>query len=121
MQHTEDDEAPSDDEIGNESNAQGQAQYPDAPLQKPQAKPIFLPQELCPGVAQGEGEADEEEKERGSDASHCQPEAEGYINIVDCKIVEIEDQVVENHEEDCHSSQQIHLQETDRRGLDHYN
>ena len=71
-------------------------------------------------MAQGEGEADKEEKERGSGAGHRQPEAGGDINIVDCKIVEIEYQMVENHEEDGHSSQQVHLPETDRRALDQF-
>ena len=107
MQHSKDDEAPSDEEIGNEGYSQGQAQYPGTSLHEPQAKPIFLPQELCPRVAQGEGEADEEEKERGCGAGHRQPEAGGYINIVDGKIVEIEYQMVENHEDD------------GRRALDH--
>jgi len=53
-------------------------------------------------VAQGEGEADEEEEERGGGAGHRQPEAGGYINIVDCKIIEIEYQMVEDHEDDGH-------------------
>lgn len=120
MQHSKDDESFADEEIGNDGNAQGQAQYPGAPLQKPQAKPIFLPQELCPRVAQGEGESDEEEKERGGEAGHCQPEAGRDIDIVDGEIVQIEDQMVEDHEEDGPASQEIHLPETDRRALDHF-
>jgi len=70
-------------------------------------------------VAQGEGEADEEEKERGAEAGYSQPEAGGDINIVYGKIVEIEDQMVEDHQDDGAAPQQVHLPETDRRALDH--
>jgi len=120
VQHSEYDEPSADEEIGDDGYAQGQAQYPDAPLQEAREISIFLPQQPGPGVTQGEGEADEEEKERGGGAGHCQPEAGGDINIVDGEIVEVEDQMVEDHEDDGHASQQVHLPETDRRALDHF-
>ena len=113
MQHSEDDEALSYENVGDQSYANCQAEYPEAPLHKPVAKSVFLPQKPCPGVAEGEGDPNQQEEERGRESSQIEPESRGYFDLLDAKIVEVKDQMKENHQDDGHSSQEVDLPESD--------
>ena len=113
MQHSENDEAFSDEEIGDQCHAHCQAEYPEAPFHKPQAKSIFLPQKPCPGVAEGERDPNQQEEEQGSEASQIEPESRCYIDLSDSKIIEVKDHMEENHQGDGHSPQEVHLPESD--------
>ena len=55
-EHSEDDEAFSDEEIGCKSYPHRQAQYREAPLQEMDAKAVFSAHYHGPGVAKGEGD-----------------------------------------------------------------
>ena len=77
------------------------------------AKSVFSAHDHGPGVAQCEGDPDQEEKERGCEASQIEPESGGYIDLSDSKIIEVIDQMKENHQDDGNSSQEVHLPESD--------
>ena len=119
MEHSEDNEAFSDEEVGDQCYARSQAEYPEPPLHKPEAKSIYLPQKPCPGVAECEGDSDQQEEERGREASQIEPESRGYFDLLDAKIIEIIGQMEENHQDDGHSSQEVHLPESDQLPIFH--
>ena len=70
-------------------------------------------------MAEGEGDPNQQEEEQGSKASQIEPESGGYIDLSDSKIIEVKDQMEENHHDYGPSPQEVHLPETDNRAFVH--
>ncbi|GAB6264674.1 MAG: hypothetical protein STSR0001_01180 [Methanothrix sp.] len=77
MEDSKNNKSPSNDYVGYKGNSQGQAHYPEAPFQEPERVLAQLAGQFRPGMAQGEGDANQQEKEGGGEASQAKPESMG--------------------------------------------
>jgi hypothetical protein len=119
VEYSKDNKSPSNDDIGYKGNSQGQAHYPEASFQEPERVLIPLAGQFRPGIAQGEGDANQQEKEGGSEAGQIKPESSGQINLMDPEEVQVIRQVEDDHHYNGQSSKKIHLPEADRPAVIH--
>jgi len=75
MQHTEDDEAISEEKVSDQGDAHGQTEYPDASFKEPETELLCSNLTLGPRVAQDQRDPHQQQEERGREASKVEPEA----------------------------------------------
>ena len=119
MQDSKDYKAPSNYDVGHQGDSCGQAQYPETPFPEPGRVPAQLAGQSRPGMAQGEGDANQEEEEGSGEAGQIKPESFGHINLIDHEVVQVECQVEYDHQNHGHSTEKVHLPEAGRLAVIH--
>lgn len=119
MEDSKDNKSPSNDDVGYKGDSQGQAHYPEAPFQEPERVLAQLAGQFRPGIAQGEGDSNQQEKEGGSEAGQIKPESMGQINLIDPEVFQVVRQVEDNHHYNGQSSKKVHLPEASHLAVIH--
>ncbi len=109
MQHSKGYEAFSQEEISHSRDPESDG--PDEKGPSCQMREVAIPvaQFHSPAAAEGEREADDCQKESGCRASNRQRKAGDDIDLMHCKIIQVEGQMIEEHENESYPPQQVNF------------